>query len=111
MSYFMWTGNLCAVTSARMGKCGQNKHVGREAFPSPASTMIEGYYRNQPGDAVKFFQYALSSAKETELWLWKAKQRELISLEQYKPLHEKLEDLVPQTIKFINRARQKLTRP
>ncbi len=48
-----------------------------------AATMIEGYYRYSKGDQAKFFQYSLALAKETELWLWRAKQRNLIDADIY----------------------------
>ena len=78
-----------------------------EAADGISSTMIEGYYRNQPGDLVKFFQYSLSSAKETHLWLWKSRRRQLIDDSRYEMISEKLKNLIPQTINFINDARKK----
>ena len=72
-----------------------------------SASMIEGYYRNQPGDLVRFFQYSLSSAKETQLWLWKAKQRNLIGTARYESINPKLKNMIPQTVNFINEARKK----
>ena len=68
-----------------------------------AATMIEGYYRNSRGDQAKFFRYALSSAKETELWLYRAHERGLIREEEYVSLRDKLSNLVPQTISYIQK--------
>ena len=71
-----------------------------------AATMIEGYYRYTPKEQAKFFRYALSSAKETSLWWWRAKNRNLIfSHERYKKVHQKLGDLIPQTINFLKTLR------
>lgn len=73
-----------------------------EAADGIAATMIEGYYRNTPGDQKKFFRYALSSAKETTLWWWRAKNRNLISKpDRYETVRKNLDDLMPQTVNFI----------
>ena len=72
---------------------------------SIAATMIEGYYRNSKGDQRKFFRYALSSAKETELWLYRANERELIKEKEYTDLRDKLLNLIPQTINFIQKLK------
>jgi four helix bundle protein len=67
-----------------------------------SATMIEGYYRYTPKDQGKFFRYALSSAKETSLWWWRANNRKLISsTERYELVRKKLDDLIPQTLNFI----------
>ncbi len=50
---------------------------------SISANLIEGYYRNQKGDLRKFFRYALSSAKESELWMQKAFSRKLINENEY----------------------------
>ena len=70
-----------------------------------AATMIEGYYRNSKGDQRKFFRYALSSAKETELWLYRAHGRNLIKDEEYAELRDKLFNLIPQTVNFIQKLK------
>ncbi|NIT60313.1 MAG: four helix bundle protein [Aliifodinibius sp.] len=49
------------------------------------------------GDKRRFFQYALSSAKETSLWLWRSRQRGLISENKYLEIRQELENLIPQT--------------
>ena len=73
-----------------------------DAADGIAATMIEGYYRHTSGDQRKFFRYSLSSAKETSLWWWRAKNRNLISSpERYEHVREKLDDLFPQTLNFI----------
>ena len=74
-----------------------------ESADSISATMVEGYYRNQKGDLRKFFQYSLSSAKEAEHWLQKSYNRKLIENSQYKNLQNKFQNLIPQTITFINR--------
>ena len=67
-----------------------------------AATMIEGYYRHTSGEVVRFFRYALSSAKEASLWWWRAWRRGLISRRGcYEEVRDKLNDLIPQTINFI----------
>lgn len=68
-----------------------------------SATMREGYYRNQRGDLRKFFQYALSSGKEAEHWLWKSHNRKLVTEDQFNQLQQKFQDLFPQTINFINK--------
>ena len=73
-----------------------------ESADSISANMTEGYYRNQKGDLRKFFQYSLSSAKEAEHWLVKSHNRKLISDEQFHELQQKLLNLFPQTITFIN---------
>jgi len=78
-----------------------------DAADGISAAMIEGYYRNQPGDLIKFFQYSLSSAKETQLWLWKARRRNLIDRSRYEEINSKLKNLIPQTVNFINDARKK----
>ncbi len=65
--------------------------------------MKEGYYRNQKGDLRKFFQYSLSSAKEAEHWLWKSYNCKLVTENQYQELQQKFQNLVLQTMNFINR--------
>ena len=73
-----------------------------EAADGIAATMIEGYYRYRPKDQGKFFRYSLSSAKETSLWWWRAKNRNLISSQdRYERVRKKLDDLTPQTINYI----------
>jgi four helix bundle protein len=72
-----------------------------DSSDSISANMMEGYYRNQKGDQKKFFQYALSSAKESELWLWKAMNRKLISSDEYDNIKQKITDLIPQTFNFI----------
>jgi four helix bundle protein len=72
-----------------------------ESADGIAAQMIEGYYRKTLGEQRKFFQYALSSAKETELWLWRARKRELLSNKKYSEIKENLENLIPQTINYI----------
>jgi four helix bundle protein len=73
-----------------------------EAADGIAATMIEGYYRHSSRDQAKFFRYALSSAKETTLWWWRAKNRNFISLhERYDCVRKKLDDLLPQTTNYI----------
>jgi four helix bundle protein len=67
--------------------------------------MMEGYYRNQPGDKRKFFQYALSSAKETELWCWKAQNRKIMSSDKYPESKKMMDDLLPQLVNFIKSIR------
>jgi len=74
-----------------------------ESADGISATMKEGYYRNQKGDLRKFFQYSLSSAKEAEHWLWKSYNRKLVTEDQYQELQQKFQNLVPQTINFINR--------
>jgi len=92
--------------SIRSNKCTIGKQlVG--AADGISAVMIEGYYRNQLGDLVRFSQYSLSSAKETQLWLWKAKQRNLIDTARYESINSKLKNLIPQTVNFINDARKK----
>jgi len=67
-----------------------------------AANMIEGYYRHTAGDKARFFRYALSSAKETALWWWRANKRNLVSKSKhYESVRKKLDDLVPQTVNFI----------
>lgn len=51
-----------------------------EAADGIAATMIEGYYRNSRREQAKFFRYALSSAKETALWWWRAKQHQRLTI-------------------------------
>ncbi len=78
--------------------------IGKQVVESAdgiSATMMEGYYRNQPGDKRKFFQYALSSAKETELWCWKAKNRKIMPLERYSEIKQLIDDLLPQLVNFI----------
>ena len=73
-----------------------------ESADGIAATMIEGYYRNSSRETVKFFRYALSSAKEAGLWWWRAKTRNIIkSAETYDQVRKKLDDLLPQTVNFI----------
>ena len=73
-----------------------------EASDGIAATMMEGYYRFSPAEQRKFFQYALASGKETALWWWRAKQRNLISSEdRYKEVQKMLDDLLPQTMNYI----------
>ena len=72
-----------------------------ESADGISATMMEGYYRNQPGDKRKFFQYALSSAKETELWCWKAQNRKIISSNKYSEIKKLMDDLLPQLVNFI----------
>ena len=74
-----------------------------ESADSISATMMEGYYRNQKGDLRKFFQYSLSSAKEAEHWLQKSYNRKLVNDNQYQNLLQKFQNLVPQTINFINK--------
>lgn len=79
--------------------------VGKQVCDSAdgiAATMNEGYYRYSYAEQRKFFQYALASAKETAMWSWKAKQRNLISTDgRYKDVQVKLDDLIPQTVNYI----------
>jgi four helix bundle protein len=75
-----------------------------DAADGISASMIEGYYRNQPGDLVRFFQYALSSAKETQLWLWKAKERNLVDKPRYDAINSRLTNLIPQTVNFYKRC-------
>ncbi|MCD6117452.1 four helix bundle protein, partial [bacterium] len=70
-----------------------------------AATMIEGYYRNSKKDQAKFFRYALSSAKETELWIYRAHERNLLNKPKYTELRDKLSNLVPQTVNYINKLK------
>jgi four helix bundle protein len=51
-----------------------------ESADSISANMMEGYYRNQKGDLKKFFQYALASSKESELWVQKANNRKIINV-------------------------------
>jgi len=95
----LWDGN-------RFSKWTAGKQL-VDAADGISASMIEGYYRNQLGDLVKFFQYSLSSAKETQLWLWKARQRNLIDQTRYEAINSKLKNLIPQTVNFINDARKK----
>lgn len=45
---------------------------------------------------------ALSSAKETALWGWRAKERNLISSsERYARVRQNLDALLPQTVNYI----------
>ncbi len=74
-----------------------------ESADGISATMKEGYYRNQKGDLRKFFQYSLSSAKEAEHWLWKSYNRKLVTENQYQELQQKFQNLVLQTMNFINR--------
>ena len=77
-----------------------------DSADSISATMIEGYYRNQKGDLRKFFHYALSSAKEAELWLWKSYNRKKITAVEYQKLKQTFSDLIPQTINFINKIKK-----
>jgi len=70
-----------------------------------AATMIEGYYRNSKGDQRKFFRYALSSSKETELWVYRAYKRGLIGEDDYSVLRDRLSNLIPQIINFIHKLK------
>jgi four helix bundle protein len=79
-----------------------------DAADGIAATMMEGYYRFSPAEQRKFFQYAFSSAKETALDWWRAKQRNLISSEgRYKEVQKKLDDLLPQTMNYIHAVKSK----
>jgi len=70
---------------------------------SISANMMEGYYRNQKGDLRKFFRYALASAKESELWMWKAYNREIIDKEEYAKLRKYYDELLPKLTNFINK--------
>ena len=72
-----------------------------ESADSISVNIMEGYYRNQKGDMRKFFQYALASAKESELWTWKSHNREIMRDELYKEIQVKYDDLLPQLVNFI----------
>ncbi|MBN2571764.1 MAG: four helix bundle protein [Ignavibacteriales bacterium] len=72
-----------------------------ESADGIGATMIEGYYRFSKNDQARFFQYALSSAKETSLWLWKMKNRNLINDNNFNEIINKINDLIPQTISYI----------
>jgi len=65
--------------------------------------MIEGYYRILPGDKRKFFRYALSSAKETELWWWKARKRNIITHGKFMEIKAMLAEMLPQLVNFIKK--------
>jgi len=53
----LWDGN-------RFSKWTAGKQL-VDAADGISAVMIEGYYHNRPGYLVRFFQYSLSSAKET----------------------------------------------
>jgi len=72
-----------------------------ESADSISSNIIEGYYRYSKADQRKFMQYAFASAKETELWLWKAKNRKLIKQKDYDLIKGKMENLLPQILNYI----------
>ena len=72
-----------------------------DATDGIGATMNEGYYRYSSKDQARLFQYSLASAKETELWLWRAHRRKLIEEELYQNIRQKLSDLCPQCLRYI----------
>lgn len=71
------------------------------AADSISSNIIEGYYRYSKADQRRFIQYSFASAKETELWLWKAKERKLIEKSGYEKIRTILDNLLPQILMYI----------
>ncbi|RCK73038.1 MAG: hypothetical protein IGBAC_0237 [Ignavibacteriae bacterium] len=41
------------------------------------------------------------------LWLWRSKERGLINEKEYQRIKNELDQLIPQTIKFITQLQQK----
>jgi four helix bundle protein len=72
-----------------------------ESADGISANMIEGYYRISPGDKRKFFRYALSSAKEAELWWWKARKRDIITEKKYREIKILIEEMLPHLVNFI----------
>jgi len=68
--------------------------------------MCEGYYRYDSGDKRRFFQFALASAKETNLWWRRAHRRNLVTEENYQNIKKKLDELIPKTINYILRLKK-----
>ncbi len=74
-----------------------------DSTDSISANLVEGYYRNQKGDLRKFFRYALSSAKESELWMNKAFDRNLINEDERNILTDLFDELLPKLVNFIKK--------
>lgn len=73
------------------------------SIDSISANIAEGFGRFNKKDKVKFYYYALGSAKESLDWNEKSRIRKLISESQYKKIFFELESLpkeIHQLIKF-----------
>jgi len=72
---------------------------------SISANIAEGFGRYGKKDKIKFYRYSFGSIKESLDWNEKAKTRNLLSLEQYNYIFQKLQKLPRETnylIKFTN---------
>jgi four helix bundle protein len=75
------------------------------AVDSISANIAEGFGRYHKKDKIKFYRYSQGSLKECYDWNEKAKKRELITIEKYKYIFDKLEKISPalnRWIKFTN---------
>ncbi len=68
---------------------------------SIAANISEGYGRYSFKENKRFIFYARGSLRETQTWLVKAHNRDLIGLEAYTSLRSNLDDLAPQLNNYI----------
>lgn len=77
---------------------------------SISSNIAEGYGRGGPREFEQFFRYSRGSCAETDNWLYKSLQQNLITSSRYKEYVSLFDELYKMSASFINRLRQQKTR-
>lgn len=78
------------------------------AVDSISANIAEGFGRYHKNDKIKFYRYAIGSLKESLDWNEKAKQRKLISHEEYNKILNELLEIPKEIYKLIKFTQQKL---
>lgn len=73
-----------------------------DAADSVASNISEGFGRYHFKDAKKFYYYSRGSLSETKTWITKAKNRSLITLEEFDQYILDIDDLGVRLNNYIN---------
>jgi len=78
------------------------------ALDSIAANISEGFGRYHKKDKIKFYRYSQGSLKESMNWSAMAKQRKLISEEEYKHIFQELKKIEPAIYRLINFTNERL---
>lgn len=78
------------------------------AIDSVSANMAEGFARYGKKDKIKFYRYSYGSIKESLDWNQKAKERKLITAEQYQHIFNELQKLPKEINNLINFTNSRL---
>jgi four helix bundle protein len=88
------------------------KTVGRqfvESVDSISANIAEGFSRYYAKDKIRFYYFSRGSVGEALDWIEKAKDRRLLSEEQYRNIRLRLSELPKELNNLINFTRNNLT--